>query len=341
MAYQYSQTDPFVQSKRGTGFITDVATGKITRFGTSSFSNGPNIQTQSDDAASQITALDPRKILQQQQEQEQTQLQDALLTAKETATKESRNKLQMLEQEFVVRDRQLQDKFLGPTPKDKTAQDQLNEYSAAVKDLKAQMEIATLKITGKVKPDIDEIDFKGQQAIQKLQQDYRDKQLRLDTIDELEKNGTIVDPIQAKRERLQVAGIQLDISQMRAPQADPYRELQRTDTVLRAIQSQLDQGIKFNFETGQIEGQLSDDDKEQLVQMKNELARYRLTYLLPSVMPQYENVYRNAGRLTSAAEQARGRIVPSTGQPVGTLATNVAAAKAKTQPKVSDPLGLR
>jgi len=280
----------------------------------------------------QLATANPREILQKAFDTDTKQLQDQLSQAEELLTGKTKNELRLLQEEHNLKLEQLQRKYSASVPAEKQ-QEYQQRFQTELDGLNTNFEIAQRRLVGKIEPDLNALRAQGQQAIQEAQQKYRDKMTRLDTIDELEKNGTIVDPIQAKREKLQVAGVMLDVSQMRVPQTDPYRELQRTDTILRGIQQQLDQGIKYNFETGTIEGQLSDDDREQLTQMKNELTRYRLTYLLPTVMPQYANVYQGGAKLTNAAERARGKVpvISATGQPVSTLAQQVEQAKTQTK----------
>lgn len=288
----------------------------------------------------QLATADPREILQRQEESELSQLQEVLSQSEEALTRESKYKLSALEDEYGLKLEQLQRKYTVAVPAEKRQEHQ-QRLQTELDSLNTNHEIAKRRVFGKIQPDLDALKTQGQQFMQKKQQEYQAKLFKLDVIDELERNGTIVDPQAAQQERLQVAGISLPITGLREPRMNLDLELTRTSSIISALEKRIEQPFHFNPITGQME----QEDVDRLTEMKQQYIMYRDEFLLPQLMPQYREIYQRA-KLGTAAERARrGKTptLPATGEPIQTVGTIVEQAKPKFQStkQKADPLGIR
>lgn len=305
---------------RGMGMIRDEATGETKFFGSPKEPVDPQ-------AAAPRPTIDPREMLARDYNKNLQMLDADFATRIQEATKRGQYDLRQLLAERDVRFRHLQDKHLGAgVDKAKTSEERMKLFHDAVADLDKQMELAKLRIEGKVQPDLDEIDAQKNEALQQLQADFDARQIRMSTIDLLAEKGVIQDPAVAAREKYEVAGYRLSTTDLRPPQADPYREMMRIDTFVRGLDKQIEELAKpFQFGETEAEAAQRSRDLKALIQQRDTLKNYKEQQLLPQVFPQHADIFRRSGPL----RKATAPVVPVTGESVGTVGTAVKAELGK------------
>ena len=286
-------------------------------------------QARQDLALQRPPTTDPREIIQQQHAQKLEMLQDHMARTQEELTRDSKYKLKALDREFDLKVEQLRARHFGPPLKEgETRQDREQAFNSALTDLRYNTELAKQRISDKIKPTLDALELERQTAAAQIQRDFEDRQLEIRRIDALQEKGVIKDPAVADRERFEIAGIKFSTADLRPPQADPYREMRRIDTLIQGLDEQIEELAKpFILGETDAEAAARKTDMQALVQQRNMLKDYKEKQLLPQIFPQFAEMFRRTGRIRSATTP----VLPATGEPVGTIGTAVKKELEKTQ----------
>ncbi|RKY08114.1 MAG: hypothetical protein DRP65_09535 [Planctomycetota bacterium] len=298
---------------RGMGMIQDTETGEMKFFG-----------SPIEAAAPPEVSIDPNEILAKQMQDNLAKLESDVATITAEITEKPRYALEQLALEHEIKDRYLKEKFLKTGASDEERQ----AYRDAFEELNKQTELAKLRIESKVQPDLDKIRAQKQQMAAQIQRDFEDRQLEIRRIDALQEKGVIKDPAVADRERFEIAGIKFSTADLRPPQADPYREMRRIDTLIQGLDEQIEELAKpFILGETDAEAAARKTDMQALVQQRNMLKDYKEKQLLPQIFPQFAEMFRRTGRIRSATTP----VLPATGEPVGTVGTVVKKELEKSQ----------
>lgn len=264
----------------------------------------------------QLLLTDVGSVLNSQTTKALDQLKMSHSTAIDLATKKSQYKLKLLESEYRLKEKALQNKHFGGVVKLKegeTKQDLIKAYEADLRDLEYDFQIASARATAKDQPNVDMLNSELQQRQQKIQQNFIQKQISLQTIQALQDKGTIT--LEASlQEQWGLAGYDLPLSAFKAGPATPEDELRGISGLIRTLEGE---GLKDYFG---IEG-----GAELFMQSRRQLAllKQRRSELLA---PMLERFLPKSVSLAKAAQRATGVNQPST------LAGKISVEKEKQQP---------
>lgn len=322
---QAPERDPFVPgrvvSPRGTGMIKDSATGEITYFGSPTLESEPDPVVQEQmEQAQKLQAVDSNQMLEKQQIEGLTKLDTIFSQAEEQITKQRDYALQQSNEEYQIKLGGLEKQHLGPTPKGKTAQDQLDAFDQARQKLDMQMQLAQLKIEGKIKPDLDLLALEKEQRVSAIQEDFKKKSAAIQEINSLEADGTIPDPIRAQVRRLQIAGMNVSVTDLK-PAITPEQELRQVSQDYTALNNLLFDP-KFR--------KAATMEQVQEVQFAIAQIGKKQAELIPKVYgDKYAEVAEKKDKLKTDLANV---IIPLTNQPVSTIGTLVSKEKEKVLP---------
>jgi hypothetical protein len=193
-----------------------------------------------------------------------------------------------------------------------------------LKELETDYTLAQSREVGKIQPELDELAANTEQRRQQIQDTFQQRQIALQTLQELEDDGAI-DPRAALQKKWQLAGYSFPLSAFSVGPPTVEDELQDIKQYIQALQAQLSsrEGRMIMGVAGQLEvqAQLTDLRARQIELLERQMEKYA----------------PKSKAFANAARQQIGRNQPST------LAGRIALVKEKKTDaqKKTDPLGLR
>ncbi len=178
--------------------------------------------------------------------------------------------------------------------------------------LNNKYELAAITAKSKVKPDTDALNTQKQQQLVALQQDYQQRQIRINQIQDLVDKGVVQDPYAALQEQYQIAGINLPISAFRPPKPLSMEEMAEQQANIAFQIINLEEAMKTA--TG--------DERQAIVEQIIDLENQR-TQLMGLQLPEVRTAIEKSNRLSKIGLQM------SAGRKPGTLAEGVWQKKQK------------
>jgi hypothetical protein len=178
---------------------------------------------------------DPLTMLGEMTKRQLADLEQQASQAEQQATAESQNRLQTLRQEWQIEKQGLEQEWnqlLDMNLDQETLSKHWNRLKLGVAALQQKYALADTRIRGKNRPDLLAIQQAKQNAIMKINQEARDKQIRIDQIRRMVVGGAL-DPYEGKSEELGLVGHTISASQLRP--ATPAQQIQEIDRDVKLL----------------------------------------------------------------------------------------------------------
>jgi len=282
---------------------------------------------------------DPADILGQQHERQILQFQNESTQNESLLREQTDNRLRTLQEEFRIKADAMRQKYESIPLQQRT--EEVNRRAQQEWDnLVRDMNLASTRIEGKIRPDLQRLQLSAQQDLQNLREKQFQDNLKLQTYKELADEGKL-DPDEYKALTLRLAGIDVPLSYLR--EETPEQRFSEIERALRIVQGEIDlftvspekywglTGGELQFTpTGYREDyrRASESEKSrygELQAAKSDLQMERAE-ILDKMYPQYQGAFRKSTRLSGLARRQTKR--RREGEP-GTFAEGVIEAKNK------------
>jgi len=179
-------------------------------------SNSPNI--------SDTINTDPLVLIDQNHKQQMELLQQQRTEEQTNITRDTNNRLRMLEREYAIREQALKRKW-DATPRRQRDEESYQQEWQEYNDLMKNFQIKASGIQGKIQPDLKDLEAKWGLIEQKAEADRAQRIEYIQLIRQLQEQGIISNPAAATKAQFQIAGINLPMTAFQQP--DPTEELVR------------------------------------------------------------------------------------------------------------------
>lgn len=155
----------------------------------------------------EIISVDPMEWINKSYQRATQQIQEQFAQNQAAISRQTNNRLQMLQREYNIEEAALQQKYKN-LPKDE--QNRTREWQE-FNDLRKKYLLAAEKARGKITPDLQDLESQRQQTLQQLQWQQTEKLIQLKQLDRLVQEGKLL-PEYAAQEKYALAGHNIPVT---------------------------------------------------------------------------------------------------------------------------------
>ena len=159
-----------------------------------------------------IEELDPLNLLNSQHKQQIDSLQSSFNQQQQLIRRNTDNQLQMLNRGYDIEYKALREHF----DRVEATEENMRRFVDTITNLNTKYALRADKAQGKIDPDLQDLESRKQQDLQKLNMQYHDKMTAYKVFEKLRDDGKL-DPDEFLQQTLELAGVNVPISYLKPP----------------------------------------------------------------------------------------------------------------------------